>query len=180
MKVFFKIINLLNNKDKTKYISLLFLILASSSLELLGVASLFPFIFLISNPDIIDSNKVIIFFYNFLLNSEIIESKKNFLILTGIFTLFFLLVSISFRTLSYILMVKFCLNFEKSINLALIKNYLSKPYIYFLSKNSTEIYKKIITQTRDIIDKTIYPSVNFFSHSLIVIFIIIFHQYQLL
>jgi len=177
MKVFFKIINLLNNKDKAKYISLLFLILASSSLELLGVASLFPFIFLISNPDIIDSNKVINFFYNFLLNSEIIESKKNFLILAGISTLFFLLVSISFRTLSYISMVKFSLNFEKSINLALIKNYLSKPYIYFLSKNSTEIYKKIITQTRDIIDKTIYPSVNFFSHSLIAIFIMFFLLY---
>jgi ABC-type bacteriocin/lantibiotic exporter with double-glycine peptidase domain len=174
MNVFFKILIFLNNRDKRYYLGLMLLILVSSLIELLGVASLFPFIFLISNPNIIETNEIINFFYKFLINSEIIQNKKNFLIFTGISTLFFLIISISFRTLSYILMVKFCLNFEKSMNLSLIKNYLSKPYIYFLSKNTTEIYKKIITQTRDTIDKTIYPSVNFISHSLIVIFIMIF------
>jgi ATP-binding cassette, subfamily B, bacterial PglK len=174
ISVIFKILNLLDTREKFSYLLILCLILISSIIDLFGIASIFPFIFLLSNPNVIESNQVINFIYISLINLEIVQTTKDFLFLSGILTLFLLVISIIFRTLSQTLVIRFCLNFEKTMNLTLIKNYLSKPYVYFLDKNSTDIYKKIITQTRDIIDKTIYPSVNLISHFVIMMIIFLF------
>jgi ATP-binding cassette, subfamily B, bacterial PglK len=176
-RIFFKIFSLLNKRERFSYYLFFYLILISSIIDLFGIASIFPFIFLVSNPNIIESNQLINFFYISLINLEVIQIKKDFLILSGVLALFLLIISITFRTLSQILVTRFCLNFEKTINLNLVRSYLSKPYIYFLDKNSTDIYKKIITQTRDIIDKTIYPSLNLISHSTIIIIILLFLIY---
>jgi ABC-type bacteriocin/lantibiotic exporter with double-glycine peptidase domain len=174
ISVIFKILNLLDTREKFSYLLLLCLILISSIIDLFGIASIFPFIFLVSNPNVIESNQLINFIYISLINLEVVQTTKDFLFLSGILTLFLLVISIIFRTLSQTLVIRFCLNFEKTMNLTLIKNYLSKPYVYFLDKNSTDIYKKIITQTRDIIDKTIYPSVNLISHFVIMMIILLF------
>ena len=91
--VFFKILNLLNKKQKISYLLLLLSILISSVLDLFGIASIFPFIFLISNLDVIETNKIINFFYILLINLEIIQTKESFIILSGVLTLFFLILS---------------------------------------------------------------------------------------
>ena len=111
INIFSKIINLLSKKEKKSYLLLLLSILISSVLDLLGIASIFPFIFLISNPDIIETNKIINFFYILFINLEIIQNKESFIILSGILTIFFLILSIFFRSLSYALIVRFSLNF---------------------------------------------------------------------
>jgi ABC-type bacteriocin/lantibiotic exporter with double-glycine peptidase domain len=175
--VFFKILNLLNKKQKISYLLLLLSILISSVLDLFGIASIFPFIFLISNLDVIETNKIINFFYILLINLEIIQTKESFIILSGVLTLFFLILSIFFRSLSYTLTVRFSLNFEKTMNLNLLKTYLYKPYVYFLDKNSTNIYKKIITQTRDIVDRTVYPSVSLITNLFMITLILLFLMY---
>lgn len=177
VNTFSKIINLLSKKEKKSYLLLLFSILISSVLDLLGIASIFPFIFLISNSDIIETNKIINFFYILFINLEIIQNKESFIILSGILTIFFLILSIFFRSLSYALTIRFSLNFEKNLSLNLVKNYLSKPYVYFLDKNSTNIYKKIITQTRDIVDRTVYPAVILITHLMIIALILLFLIY---
>lgn len=174
MKTFSIIYSILNKKEKKDYIFLLLFIFISSFFDLLGLASILPFLFLITNEELLDTNKYINYFYILFLNFNIINDKRGFFLIFGFITLLFFLFSILSRIFSYRYIIKFTFNFENSLAIRLVTNYLSMNYEWFLDKDISKIHKNVLLQTREVIDKTIYPLVNLYSHAMIILFILFF------
>jgi len=174
MNTFRIIYNILNKKEKKSYLVLLILIFCSSFFDLLGLASVLPFLFLITNEEFLETSKYINFLYYFFLNLNIIYDKRGFFLIFGFLTLLLFFISILSRIFTYQHIVKFSLNFENSLSIRLVTGYLSKNYNWYLDKNISKIHKNILLQTREVIDKTIYPLVNLYSHVMIILFILIF------
>ena len=59
MKTIKKIFDLLTPKEKKQGIFLLFLILTMAIFDMLGVASILPFITILTNPDLIETNIIL-------------------------------------------------------------------------------------------------------------------------
>ena len=66
MSIFFKILRFFNKKEKERSLILFILIFFTAILDTLGIASIFPFISLLSDPTLIERNSTLnLFFLNF-------------------------------------------------------------------------------------------------------------------
>ena len=58
-----KIYDLLDDTEKKQAVYLFFLILVMAVFDMLGVASILPFISVLANPDLVETNELLNFFY---------------------------------------------------------------------------------------------------------------------
>jgi ABC-type branched-subunit amino acid transport system ATPase component len=172
MKNLQKIFNLLNSNEKKSFYYLLVLISITGLFDMLGVASILPFLALVINPDIVQTNEI----YNYLyIKSAIlgVGNSKQFLIFFGLLIFFFMMFSVIFRTYTNYKQVHFALMREYSIGKRLVEAYLKQPYIWFSTKNSAELGKNILSEINQVITFSIVPMLSFISQTIAVIAIII-------
>ena len=147
------------------------MILLMSLLEMLGVASILPFMMLVTNPEVIDSN----FFLNYLfqLSSTInINTKKEFLILSGALIFLIFAFSIFIKVYNIFIKAKFTMMCESNLSIKLFENYLNQKYVWFLDKNSADLKKKILSEVSQVIASTIEPFINLVTHIFLTISIV--------
>ena len=73
-----KLLNLLSPPEKKRAFFLLLMILVMAMLEMIGVVSIMPFMAVLMNPDLIDTNNLLNAFFN-ASNIFDIETKEQFL-----------------------------------------------------------------------------------------------------
>ena len=97
MKTFKKIFDLLSPRERRQVFYLLIMILIMALLDVIGVASIMPFIGVLSNPDLIENNILINNLFNY---SNLLGVKTNdqFLFVLGILVFFFAGFFISFQS----------------------------------------------------------------------------------
>jgi ABC-type multidrug transport system fused ATPase/permease subunit len=165
MKTYKKILELLSNREKKNFFIIIFLTLVTAILDMLGVASILPFLALIINPKLIETDTIFINLYK---TSSIIgvDNSTQFIFFFGLLIFFYMIFSLIFRTITHYLQVRFALMCEYSIGKRLLEIYLNQPYRWFLNKNSTELTKNILSETHQVINFAITPIMSFISHSL--------------
>lgn len=167
-----KIFFLFNRKEKKKIFFLLFLILIVSILDVLGVASILPFIAVLANPGIVESNQLLSFLFQ---NSNFfgVETLSQFLIFLGFTVFFLLIISLLARALVSFVLVDFAFSKEYSISKKFIEGYLHQPYEWFLNKNSSQIGKNLLSEINLVIQENIIPTMNLFTQSLVILGLVV-------
>lgn len=171
MQTLKKLIYLLSLRERTQAIFLLFLIIVMAFLDMLGIASILPFMAVLTNPSIIDTN----IFLNkmFEISSLIgIETTQEFLFALGVAVFILLVTSLLFKALMVYFEIKFTLMREYSIGKRLIEGYLHQPYSWFLNHHSANLGKNILSEVSLVVSNGISPMLIFFSHSAVAIAII--------
>jgi ABC-type multidrug transport system fused ATPase/permease subunit len=169
--IFSKIFKILSKKEKKHAIFIVFLIFIMAIFEMLGVASIMPFITLVSNPDLIETNYYLSKLFLFSQNLGI-EEINQFLIFIGILVFLLIIFSILIKALTTYLQIHFSLMREDSIAKRLLKIYLQKPYLWFLNKNSSQIGKNILSEIQQITTGSILPLMNLIAQGSIIICLI--------
>ena len=172
MKIWFL---LLPHERKKQAILLLMMIIIMTFLDTIGIASILPFMAVLTNPDIIE---IIFFFYLFQFSSEFGVENKQISFVLGIIVLFLLVTSLSFKALTTYTQVRFVKMREYSIGKRLVEGYLHQPYSWFLNRNSADLGKNILSEVNQVIVNGMTPMValianGMISISLIVILIIV-------
>ena len=91
MQNFKKLLYLLSRKERKQGILLLLMILMMALLDMLGVASILPFMAVLTNPDLVETNSIL----NFIFQSSSIfgvENKNQFVFMFGL-VVFVLLIN---------------------------------------------------------------------------------------
>jgi len=151
-----KIFLLGDERDKKKYVRLIFCIILMGFIDMLGVASVFPFINILTRSDFIESNTIFNSIYD-LLKFENIDSFKLFL---GIFFIFFLVFSIAFKAIVTLFQIRFSMIKEFTIGKKLLQGYLNKPYSWFLNQNSANLGTKVLSEVGNVVSGVIVPYMN--------------------
>ena len=172
MKTINKILSILSLNEKKKITLLFILILCSAFIDMLGVASVMPFVALLTNPNMIFTNPALKYIYNISNNFGII-SIEQFIFAFGISVFFLLLLSIAIRALTHYAQIRFTLMREYSLGKNLIENYLHQPYSWFLKRNSTDLGKTILSETGSVVNETILPLITLIAQSILSLLIII-------
>ena len=167
-----KLIDLLTPPEKKRALLLLILTLIMAFLEMLGVASILPFIAVLVNPQLIETN--LFFSYLYEITSLFgVSNNKEFLFVLGITVFIFLMFSLGFRALTTYAQLRFCLMREYSIGKRLIEGYLHQPYSWFLNKNSSDFGKTILSEINYVLHESIIPIINLISQGAVVIMLLI-------
>jgi len=167
-----KLIFLLSIEDRFRGKLLLLMTLMMALIETAGVASILPFIALLTNPQIIETNVILKNIYLFL-KSYGIENQQQFLTITGFFVFFLLITSISFKLLTTFVQIRFIKKCEYNISMRLINGYLYQPYSWYLNRNSSILSKSILSEVSNVIGKGLIPMMNLITNSLVTIALII-------
>jgi len=172
MNILKKILNLFDAKEQKSFYLLLTLMFVMAFFDMLGIASIFPFITVLANPNLIETNIVLTYIYekSFILG---VNNKKDFLFLSGITVFMLLIISLSLKGITNYAQISFSMMREYSIGKKLIEGYLHQPYTWFLNKNSADIGKNILSEVNQVIIQTIFPLITLIAQSIITFLIIL-------
>ncbi len=172
MQTFKKILDLLTVHEKKRAVLLLILILFMAFIDVLGVASILPFVTVLTNPDLILTNSVLKYLYD---KSNIlgVNDNEEFIFIFGVLVFFLLITSITFRAVTQYAQVRFALMREHSIGSRLIESYLHQPYLWLLQRNTGDFGKTILSETNQVINETLLPMLNLITQTAVTVVILV-------
>jgi ABC-type bacteriocin/lantibiotic exporter with double-glycine peptidase domain len=166
-----KLLFLLSFNERKRLVMLFILSIISSLLDMMGVASIVPFIAVLSNPSLIETNIILITLFQ-TLNIFGITTRQEFFFTLGAIVFLLLIISITVKAFLSYLQTHFVKTLEFSIGKRLIEGYLSQPYSWFLSRHSADIGKTILSEVAQIIEHGFQPLIELISKSLLAISLI--------
>jgi ABC-type multidrug transport system fused ATPase/permease subunit len=172
LKTIKKLSYILSSSEKKKVIYLFFLTFFTSILDVVGLTSIFPFILILSNPNLIETNVILFKLYNVAIFFGI-KNVKQFIFSFGLISLFLLITSLFFRALKSHFIMRFALMSENSISSRLLKLYLFQSYSWFLKRNTASLRKNILSEINQLIHGIIIPLANIFSSIILMISLLI-------
>ena len=172
MQTFKKLLFLLNSFEKKRVGLLLAMIIVMAFLDMIGVASILPFMAVLTNPTLIDTNYILNYMFN-LSQSFGVENSQQFIFALGILLFLLLITSLTFKALTTYVQVRFVQMLEYSVGKRLVKKYLNQPYSWFLSRHSADLGKTILSEVSNVVGNGVGKLMELISKSTITIAIII-------
>ena len=140
-----KIFFILSPRERKNAGLLFIMILIMALLDMIGVASILPFMAVLANPDIIQTNIIINKIFQASSIFEV-ENNQQFLFVLGVLVFVLLVISLTFKALTTYVQVRFVQMREYSIGKRLVEGYLHQPYNWFLSRHSADLGKTVLSE----------------------------------
>jgi ABC-type multidrug transport system fused ATPase/permease subunit len=144
MQTLKKYLYLLTPSERKRAALLLVMMLVMAVIDMIGVASILPFMAVIANPSIVETNLILKKLFEFS-NIFGVENNQQFLFALGISVFIILVISLIFKALTTLIQVKFVHMRQFSIGKRLVEGYLKQPYSWFLSRHSADLGKVVCT-----------------------------------
>jgi ABC-type multidrug transport system fused ATPase/permease subunit len=164
METISKLIDLLSPAERKRAGVLMAMMLLMALLDMLGVASILPFIAVLANPALIETNPILSLAYQFSANVGV-ASVEQFLFLLGLFVFVLLVFSLIFKALTTYAQTRFALMREYTIGKRLVEGYLHQPYSWFLNRHSAELGKTILSEVQSVIINGMTPLMTLMAQS---------------
>jgi len=155
-------IDLMTPKERRYGIILLIVIFFMSILEVLGVASVMPFMAVVANPNIIDTNK----YLSAVFLGLDFQDRQSFLIFIGSLTFIFLLLSILIKSFTAWAILRFTFFCEYSLGERFLSSYLRQPYEWFLNQHSASLSKVVLSEVEQVVSGYFLPMLQLVAQAL--------------
>lgn len=162
---FRKILDLLSLRERRTLWLLIPLMLGGAIIDSLGVASIMPFIAVLSNPGVVESNP----YLKWVFNAMAFSSEREFMRFLALVFFFLLVLTILYKGLSTYVLTRFSQMREYSIGHTLVQRYLGQPYDWFLSQHSADLGKSILIEVSRVVGSVIIPLLQLFVQGAIVV-----------
>ena len=163
-----KINHLFLKSEIKKCILLFFGLLLMGVFEVIGVSAIVPFIAVIVSPEIIFENNYLFQVYSFLN----FKNSTDFLLFLGVFLISTILISNLYQAAMIWFITYFSQMMNYRLSLRLLEHYLSQPYDFFLTRNSSDLSQTILAEVGRVTMGVIMQSLQGLSKILIVIYLI--------
>ena len=154
MNIYTKSISLLSAREKARGVIVLILAVIMALFEVAGVASVLPFLSVLANPSLIESNDFLVFIYE----ASGINSIDSFLYFLGFGAVGVIITAAIVRTLGQYALTRFAQMRRHSLASKLLTHYLSQPYSFFLNRHSSDLSKIILSEVDQVINGVFQPS----------------------
>ena len=145
-----QLVYIFSRREKAKICLLFIAALIGSLLECVGVGVFMPFVNVLMDTSVIQSNEYLSFFYN----SFHFKSDQSFLTaLTGCIILIFVVKNV-YMILQKYAIYQFSYNTQMKISTRLLMAYMSEPYTFHLNKNSS-VLQRSMQEDSDLFTKAI-------------------------
>ncbi len=167
-----KLLALLSRSERNSVQLLMLMILVMTFLDVLGVASILPFTTVLVNPELIYNNNILNTVFN--LSKGIgVNTVEQFLFILGVLVFILLFVSLAFKALTIYMQNRVILMLEYSIGKRFVEGYLHQPYSWFLSRNSADLGKNILSEVQIVINSGMLPMITLIAQSAVAVALLI-------
>ena len=164
-----KILSLLTPKEKRRGALVLCMVIIMAVLEMAGVASVMPFLSVMGDPQMVETNRILASLYDNLG----FESVDMFLFALGAAAFTIILLSAVFRILTHYAMNRFIEMRRHSISKRLLETYLRQPYEFFLDRHSGDMSKSILSEVDQLVEQVFRPGMQMVAYSIVIVALVI-------
>ena len=164
-----KIWALLDARERRRGGVVLALLVVVAFVDTLGVASVMPFIAVLANPEVVETNAYLAAVYAALG----FESREQFLFALGFLFFGLLVSSLALRAIALWAKLRFSHNREYAWGARLVGGYLGQPYEWFLNRHSSDLSTSVLAEVRQVINGALFPFMQLIAHVLLSAFLII-------
>ena len=164
-----RILAILSRKERRKLIGLFAAILVMALLEVVGVASILPFMQLAADPEAVSKNRWLFDLYE----AAGFTTFRSMLISTGATVLLFITLANSFAILTIWLQQKYAWRVAHELCARLLRTYLNRPYSYFLRKNTAELFSNLIIEVTQFSIGVLIPFLDLLARAMVTLVIFV-------
>ena len=172
LKTILKLISILNSEERKRAYLLVFMIFIMAILEMIGVSSIYPFVMVLSDQNLIETEPLLKYLYDFLKVFGV-NNNQEFLFILGVLVFLLLITSIFFSAFTTYKQAQFVQMREYSFGKRLVQIYLNQPYSWFLSHNSADLGKSILSEVQEVINNGVRPMMELIAKFMIAFTIMI-------
>ncbi len=154
-----KLLRILSARERKKMAVLAGVIFVMGLLELVGVVSILPFIQLVADPGIVERNATL----NALFQPFGFTNERQLLIFAGGLVIGLLLLTNAFSVFKTWLQFHYSWGIANHVSVRLLHAYLTRPYAYFLNRNTSEFTAYIIGEATLLITGVMVPLIELVS-----------------
>lgn len=165
LEIYRKLYRILDARERKLTALVFVLLLAVALLETIGVASIMPFIAVLANPAVIETNQYLAGIYRGLE----FESTNGFLFFLGIVFLALMVGSLACRAFAFWAQFHFAEIRSHAWSCRTMKGFLHQPYEWFLNQHSGTLSASVLNEVRRTVHGVLFPSMQLVSHSLVAI-----------
>lgn len=136
--------------------------------ETIGVAIVFPFMKIIADPEIIQSNSIL----RWIQDATGIMNDRDFTIYFGVFAFVIVVLSMIFRAGATYFLIRYGLMRGHSISSRLLNLYLAQKYQWFLHQNSSDLGQNLLSEVDNVVRECIQPAVVVFTQGLTLVLVV--------
>ncbi len=134
-------------------------------IEVLGIASILPFMAVLAHPEVLDTNQWLRVGYDGLGFQE----TTSYLFFLGLLALILLIISNCLKAGTRWLTLRFSFMCGDAISRRLFAHYLNSPYSFFLTRNSTDLGKNVLIEVHTLTHNFFLPAMDVIAKLLVTI-----------
>lgn len=161
------------SKERWKFFSVVILCIAAGAVELFGVGTLYPFLSLITRPELVQTNPTVSAIYDYFGFAD----TRQFLIFSGVVALVSFTASNLFLLFKNAYLVKYCITQMARVSTSLLESYLHKPMPFHLLSNSGAMSKDVIEQSDTFTNSVLLSVLIILSDGFVLLILILFLLY---
>lgn len=165
-----KLWSILTKDERRKAILVFVLVLGVAISEVAGVASILPFVSVLTDHDAILNDP----FLSAAFEWSNIESVSHFSVILGLVFLFVFTLSVAMKAISQWVQLKFTKIRVHEIGLRLMKGYLNQPYEWFLNRHTARMATTILSEVNRVISQSLFPAIQLIAHGAVVLCLFLF------
>jgi len=147
---------LLESDERTLAYRLLIIISIAALFNALMIASVWPFLKLLSDPNILETN---LYFSNFFEYFNLTD-KTEFVVYSGVFSFFVIISSTVFQVWRIYAVSNFALMRTHTLSIRLFDRYLNSSYEVLKKHKKADILTKIMSETQQVVLQVFRPAAN--------------------
>ncbi|SET40834.1 ABC transporter ATP-binding protein [Oceanicella actignis] len=167
-RIYAMVLDMLTPAERRRFGLLLVMILAMGIIEAAGVASILPFLAVVSRPELTRENAVLRSLYEL----GGFESDESFLVALGAAVLGVILFNLAVKTATFYAMNRFAQMRAYSIASRLLTGYLSQPYAWFLNRHGADLAKSVLAEVDVVVNGAVLPAIKVIAYGAIVLFLV--------
>ncbi|WP_313893767.1 ABC transporter ATP-binding protein [Psychrobacillus sp.] len=162
------LIKLFSKREKRNLFFLFLLMLIAALLETIGIGLIVPFIGIVTNPNIMEEQEVLLFVYE-LFN---FQSSNGFLIFATICLILVFVIKNFYLLLFYYIQYRFINNQRVKKSQKLLNSYLTKPYEFHLQRNTAELLRNVNHEVNRVFEHVMIPYFLLATEALVIVCIL--------
>ena len=160
-----KLLELLTPRERRSFYLLLVLIVLMGCVETVGVASIVPFMYMLSDPAILERHAILSQVYAAMNFADV----RGFMIFfgAGVFTI--VVGGLLFKTVTLYAVYRFTMMRGYGLSSRMLRGYLFQPYTWFLNRHSADIGANVLGDVAKVTSQSLLPAMKLITYSTVVI-----------
>jgi ABC-type multidrug transport system fused ATPase/permease subunit len=160
-----KLMRLVEPGHRRRLVWIVALMAVTAAFQTAGVASIMPFLAVLADPSMVESNSALRALYKALS----FQSVAEFLFFLGVAAFVLFATGTALQAGSHWIVTRFSHGQQYLLSRRLMSDYLSRPYSFFLSRNSGDLAKTVLQETRQAVSGALLPAMRLVGFTLLAV-----------